>query len=57
MRAAAERRAAGPEIAPVALEPDPRVPLAEVLGHPLHGDISPTRHVVIQAYGLALQAR
>src|SRR5262249_39808742 len=56
MGATAERRAARPEVAPIALELDARVPLAKVLGHPLHGNVCPTRHVVIQANTFALQA-
>src|SRR5262249_54573006 len=52
----AERRAAGPEVAPIALELEVGIAPAEVLSHPLHGNICPTRHIVIQADGLALQA-
>src|SRR5919106_1528290 len=52
----AERRASGPEVAPVALERDVGVPPAQMFGHPVHGDIRPTGHVVVQADSLALQA-
>src|SRR5262249_6148613 len=51
-----ERRTARSDDTPVALELDASVAPAEMLGHPLHGDIRPTRHVVVQADGLALQA-
>src|SRR5262249_8601106 len=53
---AAERRTARPEVAPITLELDVGIAPAEVLGHPLHGDIRPTRYVVVQADGLVLQA-
>src|SRR5262249_3661186 len=56
MDPAAERRAAWSEVASIALELDVGVPLAEVLGHPVYSDIRPTRHVVVQADGLAFQA-
>src|SRR5262249_56752355 len=52
----AERQTAWPEVAPVALELDVGITPAEVLGRPLHSNICPTRHVVVQADGLAFQA-
>ena len=56
MGAAAECRATRPAVAPVALELHGGVSLAEVLRHPVYGDIRPACHVVVQADGLALQA-
>ncbi len=53
---AAESRAAGPEVAPVSLELYVGEPLADVLGHLFHRDIRTTRHVVVKANSLALQA-
>jgi hypothetical protein len=44
----------GSEVAPVALELDVGIALAEVLGHALHGDIRTPRHVVVQTDSLAL---
>jgi hypothetical protein len=56
MISAAERWSVGPKVAPVALEFDVGIALAEVLGYALYGDIRSACHVVVQADGLALQA-